>query len=101
MLTSYIELFDATGIRLKSVDISINALHKLTQELADLNGKTYIVSVLDGNNVSSYLFEKNHYTFSNRTRLFSERGTQAFISEMNSNIPADPVQQIQAESVPY
>ena len=46
LLTSYIELFDATGIRLKSVDISINALHKLTQELADLNGKTYIVSVL-------------------------------------------------------
>ena len=39
LLTSYIELFDATGIRLKSVDISINALHTLTQELADLNGK--------------------------------------------------------------
>ena len=100
LLTSYIELFDATGIRLKSVDISINALHTLTQELADLNGKTYIVSVLDGNNVSSYLFEKNHYTFSNRTRLFSERGTQAFISEMNSNI-SQLIQFSKSKQSPY
>ena len=100
VLQSSFELFDATGIRLKSVDISINALHKLTQELADLNGKTYIVSVLDGNNVSSYLFEKNHYTFSNRTRLFSERGTQAFISEMNSNI-SQLIQFSKSKQSPY
>lgn len=100
LLTSYIELFEAAGIRLKSIDISINALHKLTQELADLNGSTYIVSVLDGNNVSSYLFEQNHYTFSNRTRLFSERGTQAFISEMNSNI-SQLIQFSKSKQSPY
>ncbi|MCR0207105.1 pilus assembly protein PilM [[Clostridium] innocuum] len=100
LLTSYIELFESAEIKLKSMDISINALHKLTQELADLDNKTYIVSVLDGNNVSSYLFEKNHYTFSNRTRLFSERGTQAFISEMNSNI-SQLIQFSKSKQSPY
>lgn len=86
LISSYVELFESCGIKLKSIDISVNALHKLTQELADLEDMTYIVSIVDGNNVSSFLFEKNHYTFSNRTRLFSERKTDAFISEMVSNI---------------
>lgn len=85
-LSSYVDLFASVGIKLKSVDISVNALQKLTQELPDFEHKTYIVSMIDGNNVSSYLFEDNHYTFSNRTRLFSERGTEAFTLEMNSNI---------------
>lgn len=86
LLISYIDLFSSAGIKLTSVDISVNALMKLTQELPDLEHQTYIVSILDGNNVSSYLFEDNHYTFSNRSRLFSERGTNAFITEMSSNI---------------
>lgn len=86
LLTSYIDLFSSAGIKLTTVDISVNALMKLTQELPDLEHQTYIVSILDGNNVSSYLFEDNHYTFSNRSRLFSERGTNAFITEMSSNI---------------
>lgn len=86
LIASYVELFESCGIKLKTVDISVNALHKLTQELADLEDMTYIVSIIDGNNVSSFLFEQNHYTFSNRTRLFSERKTDAFISEMVSNI---------------
>lgn len=61
-------------------------MQKLTNELVDTADKTYVISVIDGNNVSSYLFENNHYTFSNRTRLFSDRGTYEFIMEMNSNI---------------
>lgn len=86
LLVSYVDLFKSVGIKLTAVDISVNALQKLTQELPDLEHQTYIVSILDGNNVSSYLFEDNHYTFSNRSRLFSDRGTNAFIMEMNSNI---------------
>lgn len=86
LIASYLEVFEAAGIKIDSIDISVNALHKLTAELNDLEHKTYIVSVLDANNVSSYLFENNRYTFSNRTRLFSERGSIEFITEMSSNI---------------
>lgn len=86
LLASYIELFENAEITLKGIDISVNALQKLTNELVDMADKTYVISVIDGNNVSSYLFENNHYTFSNRTRLFSDRGTYEFIMEMNSNI---------------
>lgn len=86
LLGTYIDLFANAGIKIKSIDISVNALHKLTQELSDFENKSYIVSVIDANNVSSYLYENNHYVFSNRTRLFSERGTNAFVSELSSNI---------------
>lgn len=86
LIASYLEVFESAGIKVDSIDISVNTLHKLTDELSDFENKTFIVSVVDANNVSSYLFEKNHYTFSNRSRLFSERGTPDFIAEMNSSI---------------
>lgn len=86
LLSSYMDIFQSAGIKIKSIGISLSALHKLTQELVDLDNKTYIVVNIDGSNVSSFLFENNHYTFSNRSRIFSERGTAAFITEMNSNI---------------
>ncbi|MEG1474423.1 MAG: pilus assembly protein PilM [Longicatena sp.] len=86
LITSYMELFESVGIKLKSIDIAENALHKLTREIADINQKTYVLVIVDGNNVATFLFENNHYTFSNRTRLFSERGSEDFVSEMNSNI---------------
>ena len=82
LLASYVEVFEHAGIRLLSVDVSVNALLKLTQELNDFINKTYIVSVVDANNISSYLFIENHYVFSKRVRLFSERGSSAFITEM-------------------
>ncbi|MGX8851351.1 type IV pilus biogenesis protein PilM [Amedibacillus sp. YH-ame10] len=86
LISSYLEVFENAGIKVDSIDISVNTLHKLTEELSDFEDKTFIVSVLDANNVSSYLFENNHYTFSNRSRMFSERGTPDFLTEMNSNI---------------
>lgn len=86
LIESYIELFESVGIKLNIVDVSINAVNKLTQELPELEDKTYIISILDGNNVSSFLFEKNKYVFSNHARLFSERGSDAFNIEMSGNI---------------
>lgn len=86
LVGSYVDLFESVGIKLQRVDISVNAVHKLTQELPELDGKTYIIAILDGNNVSSFLFEKNTYVFSNRSRLFSERGSDAFNIEMSGNI---------------
>lgn len=86
LVGSYIDVFESVKIKLQRIDISINAVHKLTQELPELENKTYIIAILDGNNVSSFLFEKNTYVFSNRSRLFSERGSDAFNIEMSGNI---------------
>lgn len=86
LIGSYIEIFESVGIKLKAVDISINAVIKLTRELPELENKTYVIAIMDGNNVSSFLFENNRYVFSNRSRLFSERGTDAFNIEMSGNI---------------
>lgn len=86
LIGSYIDLFTMVNIKIKSIDISINAVHKLTQEMPELQHKTFVISILDGNNVSSFLFVDNHYSFSNRSRLFSDRGTDAFATEMSWNI---------------
>lgn len=86
LIASYIELFESVDIKLNAIDISINAVNKLIQELPELENKTYIISILDGHNVSSFLFENNKYVFSNHARFFADRGSDAFAIEMSGNI---------------
>lgn len=85
-LQSYIDIFDDVHITISSIDIAINALFKLTYCMPELKDKTYAVSIIDGNDVSSSLFVKNKLVFTNRSRLFSERGSVAFVKELTTNI---------------
>lgn len=86
LIDSYVELFQAVGIKVQSIDISVNCVNKLTSRMPELQEKTYILSFLDGNYLLSLLYEKNSYTFSNRSRLFAERGTPAFDGELAGKI---------------
>lgn len=85
-LQSYIDLFEEMNIKLLSIDIATNALFKLTHIMPELKDKTYAVSIIDGNDVSSSLFVNNKLVFTNRSRLFSERGSVAFVTELTTNI---------------
>lgn len=85
-LKSYIDLFQQANITILSIDIAGNALHKLTSILPELKEKTYAVSVIDGNDVSNSLFVNNHLVFTNRARLFSDRGSVAFVTELTTSI---------------
>lgn len=86
LIGGYQELFQGTSARLLSVDFSVNAACKLTGIMPELAGKTYILSVLDGSNMVSMLFERNQYIFSSRFRLFSERGTPGFFTELAEKV---------------
>lgn len=86
LLESYMELFEQAGIALQAIDISINVIHKLTQEMSCLQDRSYILVILDGNNMTSLMFEHNHYVLSSRARLFANRGTTSYVAEIGGNI---------------
>lgn len=86
LLESYIEVFEQAGITLQGIDISINVLHKLTQEMEHVSEQSYILVMLDGNNMISLMFDHNHYILSSRARLFASRGTTSFVAEIGGNI---------------
>lgn len=85
-IESYIELFSAAGIQLYSINIALNCVVKLAHYLNELAKKTYILCTIDGNIVISSLFLEGQYSFSNRSRLFSERGTEESATEIGRTI---------------
>ncbi len=83
---SFIELFKEAGIGLSSIDISTNCIVKYMRMMRVLNEKSYIVSVVDKNAISLYLFTGNVYYYSVKGRLLSEKGTLDFYQEISSQI---------------
>ena len=85
-LKVYVDIFEQTKIKLLSIDIASNVLYKLTKIIPEFSNKTYAITNFDGNDVSSSLFVDNHLAFTIRSRLFAERGSIAFVSELTTNI---------------
>lgn len=79
---SYIELFAGAGLRLSAIDIALDAVIRLTQFCSGLCEKTFILSLIDRNTVSLFLFSDGQYRFSNRQRVIAPRGTGEFAEEL-------------------
>lgn len=86
LLQSYIELFQELGVKLISIDVALNVGIKLIQRLPQLNGKTYLVSLIEKKQFISILFVKGGYVFSNRSRLFSEEEGEEMAIEIMEKI---------------
>lgn len=86
LISSYLEIFTECGITINAIDFSINILGKLTKELIHTNYKSYLISMLDGSNLTSVLFENNNYKLSYRSRIVSPRDTDMFEQEVTSNL---------------
>lgn len=100
LLDGYMEFFEEAGIKVTGVDVSLNAVNKLAEMIPELKSKTYILTVLDGNNISSILYENGIYTFSNRSRLFAQRGTPEFSTELSDKI-SSLIQFSKSQKSPY
>ena len=72
---SYIELFAGAGLRLSAIDIALDAVIRLTQFCRGLCERTFILSLIDRNTVSLFLFTDGQYRFSSRQRVIAARGT--------------------------
>lgn len=80
-LEAYIKLFAECGMKILSVDIALNALIQLVEYLPVLEGKTYLLSVLDGRNMLTLLYINGIYKHTGRSRFLHERGSEELIRE--------------------
>lgn len=81
-IESYLEVFHECHIEILSIDYAINVLISLVKELSGFIDKTYAICQIDGQNMISVVFINNEYALTNRTRLFANRGTSDYESEI-------------------
>lgn len=79
---SYVELFSGAGLKLASIDLAAAGLIRMAKFCGELSERTFVISVIDRNSVSNFLFIKGEYRFSNRTRLMSNRDTPELLDEI-------------------
>lgn len=84
MIELYLNVFEEADIKINSIDISINALDKVIGNIVELADRNFGIAVLNGNDIALYLFENGEYVFNNRSRLFSQRGSSAFMMEVSN-----------------
>ncbi|MBS5112428.1 MAG: pilus assembly protein PilM [Coprobacillus cateniformis] len=81
-IDSYLEVFNEAGIAIVAIDYAINVLMSLVKQLAGFLDKSYAITQIDGQNVISVLFINNEYILTNRSRIFSTKGTLEFENEV-------------------
>lgn len=83
---SYIDIFSAAGIKLKSIDIALSGQIKLAKFCKELSERSYILAVLDKTTVSLFLFIDGEYRFSKRQRILYNRDTPEISDEIGRMI---------------
>ncbi|MBC3796778.1 type IV pilus biogenesis protein PilM [Acetobacterium tundrae] len=86
VIESYLALFESLKIRVLSIDVGLNAIIQYVSGTKDYKGITLAINILDGRDLLSILFENGLYIFSTRSRLMSERGTDAFADELSAKL---------------
>jgi hypothetical protein len=69
LLKSYIGVLEATGFRLRRIDVSTNALVKAAQFVPQLRSSSSILVHADGSSLTITLFEQGVYRISQKYRL--------------------------------
>lgn len=86
LLSSYIDLFKECNITIKVIDYAMNIISKIANELLNTNDKAYLLSIIDGNNLISALFENQRFKLSYRSRVLAARESESFKNEVLNNI---------------
>lgn len=81
-LERHIRRFERLGISVCSVSVGILTNLKWLRENPQIHGKTCVIQILDGRNLFSILFVKGDYYYFTSARIFGDRGTPAFGSEI-------------------
>ena len=76
LIGSYVRIFKSLGIALEGINTSIAAQISLINLNPATKEETQIVAVLDSTSLTSVLYIDGIYSFSSRSRLMSERGTE-------------------------
>lgn len=74
------------GLPLKEITVPMEGYLKILAQLKEYRKKTAIYLFFEENSVTSLLYKEGVYHYSTRSRLFSERGTLDFGTEIVRNI---------------
>ncbi len=69
-LQSYLAFFKQAGIELSAIESGISSLVRLFMHAPEIQKRTCLIQVLDGQEVISLLFVKGNYYYSQKNRLF-------------------------------
>lgn len=72
-LESFIDLFASFGVKVTKIHAFLGSAIRVLRRLPYLLDKTCLIIVVDAPNVTSILFVDGYYTYSNRSRMFSDR----------------------------
>lgn len=86
LIESYYDIFKRLNIKIKKINISHACAISLISRVGTLLNDTFVISILDKNNMSNLLFVNGVYSYSNRTRLVEQRGSEACASEIFGNL---------------
>ena len=85
-LDSYRKLFASVGIQITSVQAALGCVVSVLHQMELVKGKTCVVQLQDGDNLTSILLDKGVYCYSSVSRTFSEHGTESYGMEVARNI---------------
>lgn len=91
LIENYYEIFKKLNIKIKKINISHACAISLISKVGTYLNDTFVISILDKNNMSNLLFVNGVYSYSNRTRLVEQRGSDSCASEI-SNILSSLIQ---------
>lgn len=82
----YYKIFLSHGIKIKKIDLGINAIIKLTQKIKEFRNKTYVINIIYSNNILSLLFENNNYVLSTRLKINEPRESEKYIEDIYNKL---------------
>lgn len=84
LVESYVNLFDEMGVKISRIDIATNTITKFINSQKNLFDSSFILNIISGDNLISFLFENGQYKLSNRNRLMSQPENNEYINEIFS-----------------
>lgn len=100
LIKSYLQLFEEAKIKIGRFEILQNGMAKFVKNKKDLYGQTFVLNLIEGNNLISVLIEAGEYVLTERSRLMAEPGSDQFLDELLQKI-SSLVQFNKSQKSPY
>lgn len=100
IIKSYLELFNEAKVKIGRFEILQNGMAKFVKNKHDLAGQTFVLNLIEGNNLISVLIEAGEYVLTDRSRLLAEPGSDQFLEELLQKI-SSIIQFNKSQKSPY
>lgn len=100
IIKSYLELFNEAKLKIGRFEILQNGMAKFVKNKQDLAGQTFVLNLIEGNNLISVLIEAGEYVLTDRSRLLAEPSSDQFLEELLQKI-SSVIQFNKSQKSPY